>query len=87
MSKATKIDANHWEYRGFIIRADYRSKCHPGHVCKTRQGVLINGGTWWKPTIRAAIEQIDEWCERKSRHEREQAASMAAWAASPVGAY
>jgi hypothetical protein len=75
MNKATKIDADTWRYRGFTITADYRSTSFPGAVRKTRRGVRIqdppgceprfaDAGLWWRPTLAAAVELIDEWYER-----------------------
>jgi len=73
--KPTKVDANTWHYRGFTITANYTSRAYPGIVCKARQGVVIqdpagcpprfaDAGLWWRPTLAAAVELIDEWYER-----------------------
>jgi len=74
MSKATKIDANTWQYRGFTITADYHSTASY-RECKTRQGFRIEDApspfgefsqlrSQWVPSLVYAVERIDEWNER-----------------------
>jgi hypothetical protein len=86
MSKATKIDATTWHYRGFTIRADFNSTSFRGTVCKTRQGFRIDDAPgcgsglrpWWSPSLAASIEQIDEW------YTRSEAGRYDVWSLIPV---
>jgi len=74
MSKAKKIDANTWHYRGFTITADYHSTTSY-RQCRTRQGFRIEDApspfgefsqlrSQWVPSLVSAVERIDEWNER-----------------------
>lgn len=70
MSKATKIDTNTWHYRGFTIVRNYISPRGTWSVCSTQQGYCVTPGRTsrssgidgdWVPSIKRAIEDIDEW--------------------------
>jgi hypothetical protein len=67
MTKATKIDANTWHYRGFTIRVNFKSPNGTGWVCSTQQGYKVtpsnDGDGEWKPSIRSACERIDYYYE------------------------
>jgi hypothetical protein len=86
MSKATKIDANTWHYRGFTITADYHSPSSY-RQCTTRQGFRIHDAPAtagqcfrfyerWEPSLAAAIEDIDLWHQRYAAGEYNELSSI-----------
>jgi hypothetical protein len=73
MSKATKIDANTWHYRGFTIVRNYTSPHGTWATCSTQQGYAVTPGRPrgssgingdWSPSIKGAIERIDRLYDR-----------------------
>jgi hypothetical protein len=70
MTKATKIDAMTFAYRGFLITRNYISKHGSGRLCESQQGFAvtpsvscgsssgINGK--WEPSVSSAVAHIDE---------------------------
>ena len=68
MSKATKIDAVTWRYRGFTISRNWTSPHGTGATCRTQQGVTVtpysSGSSSfmmgdWNRSVSAACENID----------------------------
>jgi len=67
MSKATKIDATSWHYRGFTISRNYMSSHGTRRVCSTQQGYRTTPQTHytggiagdWTSTLTKAVERID----------------------------
>lgn len=68
MTKATKIDANTWQYRGFTIHRNYMSSHGTRRVCSSQQGYRTTPQTHytggiagdWTSTLTKAIKRIDE---------------------------
>lgn len=69
MTRATKIDATKWMYRGFTIHRNYTSPKGTGQVCSTQQGYRMTPagdhgsgsgiiGSWF-PTLGAATDHAD----------------------------
>ena len=66
-TKATKIDANTWHYRGFTIRRNYTSIHGTRRVCSSQQGYRTTPQTHytggvagdWTSTLIEAVERID----------------------------
>ena len=68
MSKATKIDANTWHYRGFTIKRNYTSPHGTWAACSTQQGYAVTPGCssyssgingTWARSLKHAVEAID----------------------------
>jgi hypothetical protein len=67
MSKATKIDANTWHYRGFTIIRNYMSSHGTRRICSSQQGYRTTPQTHssggiagdWTSTLTKAVERID----------------------------
>jgi hypothetical protein len=67
VSKATKIDANTWHYRGFTICRNYTSSHGTRRVCSSQQGYRTTPQTHssggiagdWTSTLTKAVERID----------------------------
>jgi hypothetical protein len=63
MTKATKIDAGKYEYRGFIVEDTYR--CRWQIMWRDVHGWLASANT-----LRQAKSRIDHWYEARSTGER-----------------
>jgi hypothetical protein len=81
MTKATKIDANTWHYRGFTIRRNFWSAHGTHRVCSSQQGYATTPMTHhsgggipgdWTSTLEKAVERID------AMHRRHEAGEMQA---------